>query len=185
MPHLRLSFAILALSGAAACGQEEAPSDTRPTKVVEIDPVQNASAPPAAREVVAAESAVPNAPEPRPTRDPDVSDEAVRAEITPMLAACLETGDAGNGVSAAMGGCFNAELRRQDVRLNDAYQAAMKRLGTTGKAWLRDEERKWIVQRDKSCEAERTGGTIDLVEVPSCMVDETIRRTIVLQGMAG
>lgn len=185
MPRpLRLSLALFAVTSVAACGREEVASDPSPVEVVEVDPAENVNAPLPVAEAAPA-PATPAAPEPPIERPADVSDAAIKAQITPMLASCLETGDAARGVSNAMGGCFRDELRRQDAQLNAAYKAAMDRLGTTGKTWLRDEERKWIAQRDETCEEARTGGTIDMVEVPSCLVDETIRRRIVLQGMAG
>lgn len=184
MPHplsTRL-IATAALAALSACGQEPA-ADPSPQTVIVEAPAENASA--------AAPAPAAPAPDPAataaagPALPPQPADERVRAEITPMLSACLETGDAARGVSVAMGTCFNQELGRQDARLNAAYQAAMARLGTTGKTWLRAEERKWIAERDADCQAQRTGGTIDMVEVPSCLVDETIRRRLQLEAMAG
>lgn len=176
------SSALLALTLLCACGQEAAPADP-PVIVVEPDTDANAV------------TQTPQATEPAPApvtkaapatvRPADVSDMAVEAEVTPALAACLETDDAAKGVSYAMGGCFREELGRQDERLNAAYRAAMAKRDAAGKARLRDEERAWIKRRDEECEAQRTGGTIDLVEVPACLMQETIRRRIVLQGMAG
>lgn len=177
---MRYLFAAASFLALAACGSEE-PADPSPQAVIVEAPAENGSTPvPAApvTEPAATAAAAPVLP-------PPPVDAAVRAEITPMLSACLETGDAARGVSVAMGGCFNEELGRQDARLNAAYKAAMARLGTTGKTWLQAEERKWIAERDADCQAQRTGGTIDMVEVPSCLVDETIRRRLQLEAMAG
>jgi uncharacterized protein YecT (DUF1311 family) len=113
-----------------------------------------------------------------------VTDEAVAAERTRELAACLSAGDAAEGVSTAMADCFGTELRLQDDRLNAAYRKAMDSLNSTDRARLRMEERTWIRDRDAECAASATGGTIDRVGIPSCLLDETIRRRLVLEAIA-
>ncbi|MDY6922499.1 MAG: lysozyme inhibitor LprI family protein [Pseudomonadota bacterium] len=105
------------------------------------------------------------------------------AARTPELSRCLETGAAAKGVSVAMGGCFNAELQLQDARLNAAYSRAMARLDAAGQARLRREERAWIRQRDEGCAQAATGGTIDQVEIPACLLDETVRRRLELEAI--
>lgn len=111
--------------------------------------------------------------------------EQVEAEYGPGLKACLNGGYAAKGVSAAMGECINVELAAQDARLNAAYRSAMAKRGPPEQVILRDAQRAWIKERDASCEEVRMGGTIDLVEVPSCRLEETVRRRIQLQSMAG
>ncbi len=110
--------------------------------------------------------------------------EQVEAEQSLDLTRCLSFGDAAKGVSLAMGGCVNAELRVQDERMNTAYRSAMARLDAVGRAQLRSEQRAWIRQRDSGCAENRTGGTIDMVDIPSCLLDETIRRRLVLEATA-
>ncbi|WP_034160932.1 lysozyme inhibitor LprI family protein [Sphingomonas sp. ERG5] len=95
----------------------------------------------------------------------------------------MGTGDAANGVSVAMGGCFNAELKAQDAQLNAAYRVAMNKRTPNRRSALRTEQRAWIKQRDAQCNEGAVGGTIDLVDVPSCILEETIRRRIALQSM--
>jgi len=109
----------------------------------------------------------------------------VREQHSPALDACLNSGDAAKGVSVAMGGCFNAELKLQDDRLNAAYRSAMGKRDAAGKARLRAEERAWIKRRDADCRAVAVGGTIDMVEIPACLLEATIRRRVTLQPMAG
>jgi len=114
-----------------------------------------------------------------------LTDAQVRAQHSPALDACLNSGDAAKGVSVAMGGCFNAELKLQDDRLNAAYRAALSKRDVAGQARLRTEERDWIKRRDADCRAVAVGGTIDMVEIPACLLDATIRRRVTLQPMAG
>lgn len=106
----------------------------------------------------------------------------VEAEYSPALSACLRAGDAAKGVSVAMGACMREELALQDARLNAAYVAAMRSLDTSRRARLRVMERSWIKQRDAACNDVAMGGTIDLVDVPNCLLDETIRRRIMLEA---
>ncbi|MBY8825110.1 lysozyme inhibitor LprI family protein [Sphingomonas colocasiae] len=120
-------------------------------------------------------------------RDPGdrLSEEQVRAQHSPALDACLNSGDAARGVSVAMGGCFHAELKVQDDRLNAAYRSALAKRDAAGQARLRAEERAWIRRRDAECRAVAVGGTIDMVEIPACLLEATIRRRVTLQPMAG
>ena len=114
-----------------------------------------------------------------------ISDADIEAQYSPELDTCLNSGDAAKGVTPAMAACIQAELARQDDRLNGAYQSAMDKRGPAEQAQLRIEERAWIKRRDATCEARATGGTIDRIEIPSCLLKETVRRRIVLQPMAG
>lgn len=114
-----------------------------------------------------------------------ITDADVQAQLSPELDTCLNSGDAAKGVSVAMGACVRDELAVQDARLNAAYKSAMDKRGPAEQAKLRMEERAWIKRRDAACEAQRSGGTIDMVEIPMCLVQETVRRRITLQPMAG
>jgi uncharacterized protein YecT (DUF1311 family) len=115
----------------------------------------------------------------------DITDADVEAQLSPGLETCLNSGDAAKGVSVAMGACVRDELAVQDARLNAAYKSAMDKRGPAEQAKLRVEERAWIKRRDAECEAQRSGGTIDMVEVPMCLLHETVRRRVTLQPMAG
>ncbi len=181
MPAMRLSIPLLLLF-IAACDRGGTPTIDAHDGNAEI--VGNASPGPAANGAGAEEA--------RPPQEPlaaapalALSDEQIRAQYTPALDACLNMGDAAKGVSVAMGGCFNAELKVQDDRLNAAYRSALAKRDPAGQAQLRAEERAWIKRRDAECRAIAVGGTIDMVEVPSCLLNETVRRRIALQPMAG
>lgn len=111
-----------------------------------------------------------------------ITDAQVRAEYSQRLQQCLDTGEAAKGVSVAMGGCFNAELQAQDARLNAVYRAVMAGLGDAGKARLRAEELAWIDQRDIGCREAASGGSLDRVEIPACLLTETVRRRLALEA---
>lgn len=181
MPAMRLSIPVL-LFFIAACDRGGAPAIDARDGNVEI--AGNTSPGPATNGA-GAEETLPSHEPPAVEPMPALSDEQVRAQYTPALDACLNAGDAAKGVSVAMGGCFNAELRLQDDRLNAAYRSALAKRDPAGQAQLRAEERAWIKRRDAACQAVAMGGTIDMVEVPSCLLNETVRRRIALQPMAG
>lgn len=98
---------------------------------------------------------------------------------------CVESGDAARGVTPAMAECIDAELDRQDARLNQAYKMVMERLPLKRKTALRTSQRKWIRTRDATCQraydAAGGGGTASGLEKLGCLTSETIRRTIFLE----
>ena len=87
-------------------------------------------------------------------------------------------------MTVAMAACVNAELQRQDALLNAAYKTAMGARSTSQKQALRAAQRDWIKRRDSQCQENLTGGTIDMIEVPSCHLSMTAVRTVELQRMA-
>lgn len=105
-------------------------------------------------------------------------------EYSAQYARCLNAGDAAKGVTPAMVGCINQEYGRQDKRLNAAYQAAMTRLPARSQEALRAEQRAWIKRRDRGCEENLSGGTIDMIERAQCHLSMTTVRAVELERMA-
>ncbi|MBB3911959.1 lysozyme inhibitor LprI family protein [Sphingomonas desiccabilis] len=186
IPTRGLGLALILLATACNDGGTAAPdnaaSEPTPEAAATVAPVPVPTATP---------SPATASPQPSPVALPqerpalDITQADVEAQLSPALEACLNSGDAAKGVSVAMGACVRDELAVQDARLNAAYKSAMDKRGPAEQAKLRIEERAWIKRRDAECEAQRTGGTIDMVEVPMCLVHETVRRRITLQPMAG
>jgi uncharacterized protein YecT (DUF1311 family) len=130
----------------------------------------------------------PNAVTPTPTPvagGPELTQEQIAEQYSPAYDTCLKTGDAAKGVTPAMAQCIADEIKVQDERLNAAYRSAMDKRDEAGKLALRDEERAWIKARDAKCDALAQGGSIDRIEIPSCVLSETVRRRVKLQPMAG
>ncbi|MBM7405289.1 MULTISPECIES: lysozyme inhibitor LprI family protein [Sphingomonas] len=175
---LALILLATACNGGGTAAPDNAATEPVPEAMATVAPVPTATAPVAS-------------PEPTATALPqklpalDITEADVEAQLSPALEACLNSGDAAKGVSVAMGACVRDELAVQDARLNAAYKSAMAKRGPAEQAKLRVEERAWIKRRDAECEEQRTGGTIDMVEVPMCLLHETVRRRITLQPMAG
>lgn len=95
------------------------------------------------------------------------------AQISPNLSgafsACI--GRAGsNTVQRDI--CAQREVGSQDDRLNKAYQHVMRQLAAdpARKLALRDEERRWIAERDYTCKI--NGNTVD----NGCVVVKTAAR---------
>jgi len=86
---------------------------------------------------------------------------------------------------SAMGGCIDAEARRQDIRLNAAYQAALKRMEFRRQQQaLRKAQRAWIAFRDADCEsyADADWGKSSLVESAACILRRTAERADELEA---
>jgi uncharacterized protein YecT (DUF1311 family) len=112
----------------------------------------------------------------------------IQRRYTPAYKACLDSGDAAQGVQYAMNECANSEYERQDGRLNQAYVMVMRRLAPPAKVKLRTLQRAWIKTRDGKCTAESAeyqGGSIAPMIYSLCLTDETIRRTLWLETYRG
>ena len=77
-----------------------------------------------------------------------------------------------HGATVQQGMCAQAELTKQDDRLNKAYQQVMGQFpqGAPQRIQLRDEERSWLKKRDYDCKL--NGDTID----NGCLLDKTKAR---------
>ncbi len=104
-------------------------------------------------------------------------------EYSPAYGRCLNSGDALKGVTVAMAGCTNAELQKQDARLNRAYKAAMAKRSKPQQASLRTAQRAWIKRRDAECQEDLTGGTIDMLNIGGCHLSMTTVRAVELERM--
>lgn len=119
---------------------------------------------------------------------PPISRADIQRRYTPAYKACLNSGDAAQGVQYAMNDCANGEYERQDGRLNQAYVMVMRRLAPPAKQKLRVLQREWIKARDRKCTAESSeyqGGSIAPMIFSLCLTDETIRRTLWLETYRG
>ncbi len=104
----------------------------------------------------------------------------VGQRYTRAYTACLQSGDAAEGVPAATVDCTATEIDRQNAVLNAKYAALMKRLPAPRKVSLRASERAWITSRDRQCQAEIADdpGTLSQVTYTDCILDETIKRIL-------
>ncbi len=104
--------------------------------------------------------------------------------FSPDLDRCL---NAPSGrTTAGQIGCVDAELKRQDARLDQAYRGAMGRLNTRQQGKLRAAQRAWIAFRDADCAArqDEAWGTLSRVEAAFCVLEKTARRADELEAFA-
>ncbi len=89
--------------------------------------------------------------------------------LSPAYVNCM---DRAGGNTVQSGVCTQREAAVQDDRLNKAYQQVMRQLASrpAAKTALRDQQRRWIRERDYSCKI--NGDTIDT----SCIVTKTALR---------
>lgn len=93
--------------------------------------------------------------------------------------------DESGGVTIHLRNCAAMELDRLDVRLNAAYRAAMDRMPTrAARLRLRNLERRWLAVRWDECRREariHEGGTLALIQIDGCAINEVARRTAWLE----
>jgi uncharacterized protein YecT (DUF1311 family) len=95
--------------------------------------------------------------------------------------ACM---DATRGELPPMFACSDAEYEIQNAKLNQAYRMVMKRLPQARRTILRASQRSWIRTRDAACQRawdDAGGGQVSELERKSCMLRQTIARTVWLE----
>jgi uncharacterized protein YecT (DUF1311 family) len=107
---------------------------------------------------------------------------AAETPLRPAYNACVK---ASRGVTLALNSCIGIEHDFQDKRLNTAYQRLRTSLSESQRMTLRNEERAWIAQRDKTCAPDGSGGTASLLDTNQCHLDQTAARAAVLEARVG
>jgi uncharacterized protein YecT (DUF1311 family) len=82
--------------------------------------------------------------------------------------------------------CIGGEYTLWDKQLNQVYQARMAPRAEAGKVQLRDDERAWLKRTKAKCDHagdDEAGGSLQLVEIDQCNLDQTILRTVYLRGL--
>lgn len=171
MRKLILAGSTLLILGVAGCDQ--------PSKQAEAAKgVDTTIAAPVVESPITSAAAAPAPPVPSEEAAP------IEARYTPAYDACMNSGDAANGVTVAMSDCTSIEIGAQDAKLNSTYQRVMRELEEGQRGKLRDAQRAWIRFRDSKCASEsQSGGTMDILNSGSCILDATVRRTMELEAM--
>ena len=81
-----------------------------------------------------------------------------------------------------MNSCIGIEFDFQDQRLNTAYKTLRQSLSESGRTKLRDEERKWIEEKNTSCAPPSDGGTADMLGANECRLTRTAIRAAELEA---
>jgi uncharacterized protein YecT (DUF1311 family) len=93
-----------------------------------------------------------------------------------------ECNPAGN--QSQMNACAEEDFSKSDRELNVVYKRVIANLDRTGQQELRQEQRKWLKERDPQCKAkadsEAEGGSMWPMEYQSCRAKITRERTKIL-----
>jgi uncharacterized protein YecT (DUF1311 family) len=82
--------------------------------------------------------------------------------------------------------CVETEYQVHDGRLNQSYVMVMKALVPAAKTRLRTSQRSWLKQRDVKCGEVARLHPVDMdTWQMSCLLDETIKRSIFLENYKG
>jgi uncharacterized protein YecT (DUF1311 family) len=100
-------------------------------------------------------------------------------KLRPSYQHCL---DAAGGTTPGMQDCINAEFSYQDKRLNFVYKRLMSVASASERTRLRNEEREWIVAKEKRCAVPGSPGQGDIIDSASCVVTETAKRATGLES---
>ena len=97
------------------------------------------------------------------------------AQYSKTFTSCM---DKSGGVTVEMIDCMNAELVRQDAKLNAEYTLLMGSLSAERKTQLRSTQRAWITYRDENCNFydDPEGGSLARVQANMCMLQMTAER---------
>lgn len=106
---------------------------------------------------------------------------AQEINLTKQFSVCM---DKAEGVTQNMVECIDAEIKRQDARLNKAYKAVMADLNPERKKQLLEAQRAWLKFRDTNCAFyfDPEGGTIARVQAVDCMMTMTASRAKELEN---
>jgi uncharacterized protein YecT (DUF1311 family) len=115
----------------------------------------------------------------------DQTADSLEGRYSPQFHQCMAGEDAANGSTSAMMACTTNELQAQDRKLNETYQRLMSSLPPDQREELRDQERIWVRQQAAQCPEGDIGTNGDLARLdhPSCLLSQTIRRTMALENL--
>ena len=79
--------------------------------------------------------------------------------------------------------CFDTKTESTDARIDAAQRARFRRSTAAAQVAINTQDRQWLAARVRVCQAVyRTGGTIDLINIARCLLDESTAR---LHGVTG
>ena len=107
---------------------------------------------------------------------------AAERQMTLEYSTCLKKT---NGVTVEVLDCISAELKRQDVRLNENYNKLMSKLSGVRKKALVEAQRAWIKFRDADCGFyyDPEGGSSAHMASNECVLNATADRANELRSL--
>lgn len=92
---------------------------------------------------------------------------------------CVESSE---GVTPSIQDCISTEYEYQDARLNEVYRQLLGQLDASKKEALREEQRQWLMHRDKECDPGEQPGQAQMLDANSCMLSMTAEKVAELEG---
>jgi uncharacterized protein YecT (DUF1311 family) len=81
--------------------------------------------------------------------------------------------------------CFDTKTEDTDAKIDAAQLARFRRSATAQQVAINTQDREWLAARLHVCEAVyHTGGSINLIEIASCQLDESTARLYAVTGTA-
>ena len=81
--------------------------------------------------------------------------------------------------------CFDTKTENADVRIDAAQLARFRRSTAAGQVAINTQDREWLAARVRVCQAAyHTGGTVDLINIARCQLDESTARLYRVTGTA-
>lgn len=116
---------------------------------------------------------------------------SVASEPVPVPAAATDSDDIcpdlDQAITADQIDCLDRKFAKADGELNKAYKSLMASLSDSQKAVLKQEQIKWIKEKESKCDEagkEFEGGTLEIVSIKDCMVEMTEKRLSYLNSYA-
>jgi hypothetical protein len=79
--------------------------------------------------------------------------------------------------------CFDTKTENTDARIDAAQLARFRRSTAAAQVAINTQDGKWLAARVRVCKAVyNTGGTIDIIDIASCQLDESIARLYHVTG---
>lgn len=101
----------------------------------------------------------------------------LRASYEPCVAAA-------NHAMPAMQNCIETEFKYQDARLNSVYRKLQSTLPEVRKTSLRNEERVWLAEKNKTCSSSTVGdASSQHIEANACSLNMTASRASQLETL--
>jgi len=106
-----------------------------------------------------------------------------KSEYSHAYRACTENS---GGNTSSLSDCSQAELVKQNARLDKAYESAITVLPVGKMRKLQEGQALWVKFRDADCSMyySLTGGTMDLLEGAGCELSMTLERADSLEWFA-
>ena len=81
--------------------------------------------------------------------------------------------------------CFDIKTENTDVRIDAAQLARFRRSTAAAQVTINTQDRKWLAAQVRVCQAVyQTGGTIDVINIARCQLDESTARLYGVTGTA-